>query len=112
MSFGEMTITLNDISCLLHLPCRGDFCNLTHGFTNSDDITLAIDLLGVSLEEATEDIHSCRGAYYRLDWLKVIFTCQRVESRFDYAARVYTLLLVGCIVFAGKTFTLVEAKYL
>lgn len=74
MSFGEMTITLDDVFCPLHIPCKGDFCNPTHGFTDSDSITLAINLLGVSLEETGEEFCSCRNAYYRLDWLKVIFT--------------------------------------
>lgn len=93
MLFGEMTITLDDVSCLLHIPCMGDFCNPTNGFTKSNDITMDIDLLGVLLEEEVGEVHSCRGAYYRLDWLKVIFTRQLAKSRFDYAARAYMLFV-------------------
>lgn len=112
MSFGEMTITLDDVSCLLHIPCMGYFCNLTHGFTDSDLITMPIDLLGVLLEESAEEVRSCRGAYYRLDWLNVIFTRQQADSRFDCAAKAYMLLLVGCTIFVHKTCTLIEANYL
>ncbi|XP_050889989.1 protein MAIN-LIKE 1-like [Lathyrus oleraceus] len=70
MSFGEMTITLEDSSCLLHLACRGDFCSPTHGSTDFDGINLVINLLGVSLKETTEEVRSCIGAYYRLDWFE------------------------------------------
>ncbi|CAK8541819.1 unnamed protein product [Lathyrus sativus] len=43
MSFGEMTITLDDVSCLLHLPIRGVLWS-------PQDINegLVIDYLGVS----------------------------------------------------------------
>lgn len=112
MPFREMTITLDDVSCLLHLPCMRESCNPTEGFTNSDAITQAIDQLGVSLEEAAEEVRGCKGPYYKLDYLKIIFTRQRAKSRFDCVARAYMLLLVGCTIFVEKTFTLVEEKYL
>lgn len=57
-------------------------------------------------------VRSCICVYYRLDWFKVIFTCQRSESRFNCAAKAYMLLLVGFTIFADKTFTRVKAKYL
>lgn len=44
--------------------------------------------------------------------LNEIFTRQRAKSRFGCAARAYMVLLVGCTIFADKTFTLVEEKYL
>lgn len=69
-------------------------------------------MLGVSLEEAAEEARSCICAYYRLNWLKVIFMRQRAKSGFDCATRTYMLLLVGCTIFTDKTFTLVEEKYL
>ena len=74
MPFGEMTITLDDVSCLLHLPFIRKFCNPTQGFTDSDAITQAIDLLAILLEEEAEEVRNCKDAYYRLNWLKDIFT--------------------------------------
>ena len=68
--------------------------------------------MGVSLEEATEEVHNCMGAYYRLDWLNKVFIRQQAEIIFDCAARAYMMLLVGCTIFANKTFALVRAKYL
>src|ERR1051325_2673328 len=112
MPFGEMTITLDDVSCLLHVPIRGELVDPAEGFTDNDAIRLAIDLMGVSLEEIAEEVQFCRGPYYRLDWLKIIFERQRAASRFDCAARAYMMVLLGCTILTDKTFTLVEAKYL
>ncbi|KAI5400919.1 hypothetical protein KIW84_065674 [Lathyrus oleraceus] len=39
----------------IHCESLGKFCNPIQGFTNSDTITHAIDLLGVSLEEVVEE---------------------------------------------------------
>ncbi|XP_050916755.1 uncharacterized protein LOC127131916 [Lathyrus oleraceus] len=86
----------------------GGFCNRTHGFTGSDAITMAIDLLGVSLEEEAEEVCSCRGAYSRLDWLEVIFTRRQDESIFDCAARAYMELLI----LLGATSLVTLYKYL
>ena len=112
MPFGEMTITLDDVSCLLHIPITGELCNPAEGFTDSDAITQAIGLMGVPLDEAAEEIRTNRGPYYRLDWLKKLFVSLRAESRFDCAARAYMMLLLGYTILTDKTFTLVEAKYL
>ena len=112
MPFGEMTITLEDVSCLLYVPIRGDLVDPVEGFYDNDAIRLAIDLMGVPLEEAADEVHLCRGPYYRLDWLKTIFVRQQAANRFDCAARAYMLLLLGCTILTDKTFTLVEAKYI
>ncbi|CAK8565302.1 unnamed protein product [Lathyrus sativus] len=112
MLFGKMTITLDGVSCLLHIACKGAFCNLEEGFSESNAITQSIRLMGVPLAEEAKEVCVCRGPYYRLDWLKKIFVCLRAESIYDCAARAYMLLLLGCTILTDKTFTLVEAKYL
>ncbi|KAI5423602.1 hypothetical protein KIW84_046510 [Lathyrus oleraceus] len=83
MSFGEMSITLDDVSCLLHLPIRGVFWS-PQDVTKEVVVELAVDYLGVS----------------------------QVASSWAYATRAYLLMLVGSTIFADKTFTLVEARYL
>lgn len=95
-----------------YVLCRGEFYNLAEGFTDTDSFNLAIYLLGVPFEEEAEDIPTCRGPYYKLGWMKVIFPRQRAASRFDCAARAYMPLLLGCTIFSDNNFTLVEAKYL
>ncbi|XP_058773864.1 protein MAIN-LIKE 1-like [Vicia villosa] len=70
MPFGEMTITLDDVSCLLHVPIRGELVDPDFVVTDYDAIHNAVELFGVSLSEASEEASSVRGPYYKLDWLK------------------------------------------
>nr|XP_027190288.1 protein MAIN-LIKE 1-like [Cicer arietinum] len=111
MPFGEMTITLGDVANLLGLPIRGEF----YSPPDVDRVTtcnLAVHLLGVTTEEIWEETKKTRGAHYRLDWLKEVFRRQCATERFDCAARAYLLNLVGSTIFADKSHTLVDAKYL
>ncbi|XP_058757837.1 protein MAIN-LIKE 1-like [Vicia villosa] len=112
MSFGEMTITLDDVSCLLHVPIMGELVDPDFVVTDYDAIHNAVELFGVSLSEASEEASSVRGPYYKLDWLKQVFEQQRAANNFTGAMRAYMMLLLGCTILADKTFTLVEAKYL
>ncbi|KAI5411483.1 hypothetical protein KIW84_056530 [Lathyrus oleraceus] len=91
MPFGEMSITLDDVACLLHLPIRGIFWS-PQDVTEEVAVELAVDYLGVSRGQAQSH--------------------HRAASSWAYATRAYLLMLVGSIIFADKTFTLVEARYL
>ncbi|MCI67462.1 serine/threonine-protein phosphatase 7 long form-like protein, partial [Trifolium medium] len=53
MSFGEMTITLDDVACLFHLPVRGHFYTPV-SVTREEAVALAAELLAVSYEFALE----------------------------------------------------------
>ncbi|KAL5100185.1 hypothetical protein RYX36_004512, partial [Vicia faba] len=86
----------------------GEFSDPKESFTDTYVISLVIDLMGDSLKESAEEIRTYRDPYCRMDWLKVIFVRQRAASRFDCAAKVYMLLLLGCTILTDKTFTLVE----
>nr|XP_012573898.1 protein MAIN-LIKE 1-like [Cicer arietinum] len=111
MPFGEMTITLDDVVNLLGLPIMGDF----YSPPDVERVTacnLAVHLLGVTTEEIWEETKKTRGAHYRLDWLKEVFRRQCAAERFDCAVRAYLLNLVGNTIFADKSHTLVDAKYL
>ncbi|KAI5384534.1 hypothetical protein KIW84_071510 [Lathyrus oleraceus] len=111
MPFGEMSITLDDVSCLLHLPIRGIFWS-PQDVTEEVVVELVVDYLGVSQGEAQSHVHSCRGSYYKLEWLYDLFVQHRAASSWAYATRAYLLMLLDSIIFADKTFTLVEARYL
>ncbi|XP_058722288.1 protein MAIN-LIKE 1-like [Vicia villosa] len=95
-SFGKMTITLDDVSCLLHVPIRGELVDPDFVVTDYDAIHNVVELFGVSLSEASEEASSQ----------------QRAANNFTGAMRAYMMLLLGCTIIADKTFTLVEAKYL
>ncbi|KAI5408338.1 hypothetical protein KIW84_054241 [Lathyrus oleraceus] len=111
MPFGEMSITLDDVACLLHLPIRGIFWS-PQDVTEELAVELAVDYLGVSQGQAQSHVRSCRGSYYKLEWLYDLFVHHRAASSWAYATRAYLLMLVGSTIFADKTFTLVEARYL
>ncbi|KAH1205825.1 Protein MAIN-LIKE 1 [Glycine max] len=64
---GELTIMLDDVSLLLHLPVVGDL----HAFQplHVDDVVqMLVDLLMVSAEAARVETRQCRGPYVRLQW--------------------------------------------
>ncbi|XP_050896614.1 protein MAIN-LIKE 1-like [Lathyrus oleraceus] len=111
MSFGEMSITLDDVSCLLHLPIRGVLWS-PQDVTEEVVVELVIDYLGVSQSEAQGHVRSCMSSYYKLELLYDLFVHHKAASRWTYTTKAYLLMLVGSIIFADKTFTLVEARYL
>lgn len=53
MSFDKMKITLEDVSCLVHLSIMGDLWDAPSGINEESVVSLAIDLLGVTIKEAT-----------------------------------------------------------
>ena len=106
---GEMTITLDDVSNLLHLPIVGQF--YTHETLDSDSATdLLVESLRVDRALASEETRHCRGAHVRLSWLRYEDACSR--RQWTVAARAYLLHLVGCTIFADKSATSVSVFYL
>ncbi|XP_028184671.1 protein MAIN-LIKE 1-like [Glycine soja] len=64
---GELTITLDDVSSLLHLPVIGDL----HAFEPlhvDDAVQMLVDLLMVSPESARAETVQCHGLYICLQW--------------------------------------------
>ncbi|GAU28342.1 hypothetical protein TSUD_256700 [Trifolium subterraneum] len=112
MPFGEMTITLDDVACLLHLPVRGDFYTPL-SVTMEEAATLAAELLGVPYESAYAETSGQRGGYFTQQWLYECYQRQHnIYRRYDCAARAYMLMLVGCTIFTNKSYTRVDAKWL
>ncbi|XP_050875040.1 protein MAIN-LIKE 1 [Lathyrus oleraceus] len=70
MPFGEMSITLDDVACLLHLPIRGIFWS-PQDVTEELAVELAVDYLRVSQGQAQSHVRSCRGSYYKLEWYPI-----------------------------------------
>ena len=69
---GELTITLDDVASLLHLPITGTF----HTFDAIDVeevVDLLVELLEVSTQEAKDETEQCRRAYVCLAWLRDIY---------------------------------------
>ncbi|KAH1228113.1 Protein MAIN-LIKE 1 [Glycine max] len=93
---GELTITFDDVSSILHLPITGAFHSF-HALSTEDARFLLTELLEVSAEEARAETTLTRGAYAR---------------RWIVAARAYLLHLVGCTLFANKSATYVHVVHL
>ncbi|XP_028215218.1 protein MAIN-LIKE 1-like [Glycine soja] len=75
LPMGELTITLDDVSSLLHLPVIGDL----HAFEPlhvDDAVQMLVDLLMVSLESVRAETVQCRGPYLRLQWVRDIYQCR------------------------------------
>ncbi|KAH1162237.1 hypothetical protein GYH30_000928 [Glycine max] len=107
----ELTITLDDVASLLHLPIIGTF----HSFEplHVDEVVIMlVELLEVSGEEARTETTQCHGAYVCLSWLRDIYQ-RRCEARqWIVAARAYLLHLVGCTLFVNKSATHVHVVHL
>ncbi|XP_028236821.1 protein MAIN-LIKE 1-like [Glycine soja] len=108
---GELTITLDDVSSLLHLPVIGDF----HAFEPlhvDDAVQMLVDLLMVSPESARAETVQCRGPYIRLQWVRDVYQRRCQAGHWTAAARAYLLHLLGCTLFANKSATNVHVVYL
>ncbi|KAH1203723.1 Protein MAINTENANCE OF MERISTEMS [Glycine max] len=94
LPMGELTITLDDVSSLLHLPVVGDL----HAFESLrvDDASLP----GLRQPSVMDRTYACNG--YR--------RCQ--AGHWTAAARAYLLHLLGCTLFANKSATNVHVVYL
>ncbi|KAK9092199.1 hypothetical protein Syun_027110 [Stephania yunnanensis] len=75
LPFGEMSISLEDVSMLLKIPVTGkvvaveNFARYTDE-SRSDAIKLVSKLLGVSIEDAEEEVNISKGLTVRKCWLK------------------------------------------
>lgn len=59
---GDMSITLDDVSCLLHIPIWGRL--LKHSRTNeSEALELMVNYLGADQSEAQEELDATRDAH-------------------------------------------------
>ena len=69
---GEMTITLDDVSSLLHLPITGAFY-MYEGIDSLTAVEKLVELLGVRASEAQVETHQCSGPHMRLSWLREVY---------------------------------------
>jgi len=106
-----MTITLDDVSNLLHLPIADQF--YTQKTLEADStIYLLVQALRVDHGDASEETRYCRGAHVRLSWLRDVYEDACSRKQWTMAARAYLLHLVGCTKFADKSVTSVNVFYL
>ncbi|XP_050877394.1 protein MAIN-LIKE 1-like [Lathyrus oleraceus] len=79
LPLGEMSITLDDVLCLLHLPVGGK--RLGHGRISKDkELELMVDNLGVDLEVVLTEMERTRGAHARFELLKKLYTYELLRA--------------------------------
>ena len=108
---GEVTITLDDVASLLHLPVVGDL----HVFqpVHVDDVVqMPVELLMVPAKAARVETTQCRGPYVRLQWVRDIYERRCHVGHWTTAARAFLLHLLGCTLFAIKSATHVYVVFL
>ncbi|XP_028202037.1 protein MAIN-LIKE 2-like [Glycine soja] len=108
---GEVTITLDDVTSLRHLPIAGAF----HTFQPlhiDEAVLMLVDLLLVLGEAARAKTTHCHGPYVRPSWLRDIYQRKCQARHWTAAARAYLLHLLGCILFANKSATHVHVVFL
>lgn len=80
LPLGEISITLDDVSCLLYLSIRGKL--LDHGRISKDEtLELIVDYLGVDPEVALTEMERIRGAHAKFKFLKKGIYMRAHESR-------------------------------
>ena len=111
LPIGEMTITLDDVSSLLHLPITGAFYTY-EGIDSYGAVEKLVDLLGVRASEARAETQYCKGPHVRLSWLRDVYHSRCSAQQWNEAARAYLFHLVGCTIFANKSCTYIGVVWL
>lgn len=122
LPIGEMTITLDDVSCLLHIPCAGLPLD-NKRVSKNEGINELVQYLGVDVADAEEELHDAKGAHVRFWWLgtqylKLLTYARTVEDEEERemwrvrTVRCYLLYLVGTTLFTDKSANYVDVKYL
>jgi len=80
MSFGEMSITLDDVSSILHLPILGQF-SMFDRLDSSGAVPVMLELLGVPHGPANVALRDGLGNVVLLNWLRDHYdTCCENEA--------------------------------
>ncbi|XP_017423502.1 protein MAIN-LIKE 1-like [Vigna angularis] len=90
LPIGEMSVTLDDVSTLLHLPVMGQMCDLEE-LEFEEARTTLVQLLGVDGGIAGAEMEDARGLKVRLSWLRDIYVQRDVHACDRYACGVAAL---------------------
>jgi hypothetical protein len=117
MPCWEMTITLDDVRCLLHLPIQEHLLDHRGIPTKANGVDMMIELLGSTTSEAESEVKKTKGAHVRFVYLKELITkhlkvmkrgkddkeATVFEKYKEYVMRAYLMLLAGTTIFSNKS---------
>ena len=81
----EVTITLDNVASLLHLPIIGAFHNFETLHVD-EAVLMLVELLEVGRDEARAETVQCHRAYVRLSWLREIYHSKCETEHWTVAA--------------------------
>jgi len=126
MPLGEMTVTLDDVACLMHLQIEGRM--LSHGkkMLRHERAALLVMHLGVLQTEAEKICGTEYGGYISYPKLRELYTryldrANRLADTEDprelervrkFCVKCYLLYLVGCLLFGDRSNKRIELVYL
>jgi hypothetical protein len=123
---GEITVTLDDVYCLLHLPIEGTLFDHHDIIDKVKTINLMVAYLGASPAAADHQITVTRGAHARFTYLRTLM-CSHLQHlrQFqmagdivsmlmyrDWSVRTYLLFVVGTTVFSNNSKNYIDLTYL
>lgn len=116
---GEMTITLDDVQCLLHVPIVGKLLTFPQKVTMLDGVNWMVELLGMDEEAAQTEARDCGGSYIRPSTLSLVYLQhagyvyyvleygEDPEGRFEHHShcmiRCFLLYLLGHTLFTNRS---------
>lgn len=109
-----MTITLDDVGTILGVLLTGKSVSIEQ-LSFEQAKTLVEHGLGVTSQQAQEELAVVRGSSVRLKWLRDLFgavTVAEPEEYIRHATKAYLLYLLGCTLFTYKNGTRVPVIYL
>ncbi|XP_062000152.1 protein MAIN-LIKE 1-like isoform X2 [Rosa rugosa] len=117
LPFGEMTITLDDVFNILGIPIQGDSISVPDGvrLDKTYYASLLSSTLGVTIDEAKNEMSRYGGNGVTLEWLRLRFQSVSDDSSLEFiefAARGFLLYILGCTLFVDKTGNRINVIYL
>jgi len=125
LPFGEVTVTLDDVSCLLHLHNN---CMILsdRSTTRAEAIEMMIEHLGADPRDTLKEVTDKKGGHARFSYLRIIFKERLLEQLQAYneydmvfmrqlqeqALRIYFLYLLRITLFTSKSVHYVDVSYL
>ncbi|XP_057428213.1 protein MAIN-LIKE 1-like [Lotus japonicus] len=94
MPFGEMTITLDDVSALLHLPMGSRFYTPNKG-ERDECAALCFQLMGGSTADYLKKFDATHDQTIRFFMLKTLYDSALEEHRYEDAARICLVNMFG-----------------
>lgn len=112
MPFGEMTVTLDDVAVLLHLPLDGTPLDHRPDFNSVEAFHMAVDRLGMDQATVIQELKDNRGQYLRISCVEDAYKANMARGAYEHAARCYMLFLLGTTILADKSHHLLPVRWM